>query len=142
MRVAPSLVFVLRICGGLIFGLLGWYVADLFPVSLLPSPLNSTILLHIVTAIVAAVLAIVLVPALLAQHVNRFIDLVSHASGVQIIAGFIGFTTGLLIAALLAFPLALLPDTELVEAFCDSHDRTMTHREVQPLPEPASPPLK
>ena len=39
-------------------------------------------------------------------------------------------------------PLALLPDTELVEAFCDSHDRTMTHREVQPLPEPASPPLR
>ena len=23
---------------------------------------------------------------------------------------------------------ALLPDTELVEAFCDGHDQTMTHR--------------
>jgi hypothetical protein len=38
--------------------------------------------------------------------------------------------------------LALLPDTDLVEAFCDSHDRTMTHRDVQPAPEPASPPLR
>jgi hypothetical protein len=39
-------------------------------------------------------------------------------------------------------PLLLLPDTELVEAFCDGHDRTMTHRDVQPAPEPPSPPLK
>jgi hypothetical protein len=39
-------------------------------------------------------------------------------------------------------PLILLPDTELVEAFCDGHDRTMTHRDVQPAPEPPSPPLK
>jgi hypothetical protein len=36
-------------------------------------------------------------------------------------------------------PLTLLPDTELVEAFCDGHDRTMTHRDVQPAPEPPSP---
>jgi hypothetical protein len=39
-------------------------------------------------------------------------------------------------------PLTLLPDTELVEAFCDGHDRTMTHRAVQPAPEPPSPPLR
>jgi hypothetical protein len=39
-------------------------------------------------------------------------------------------------------PLTLLPDTELVEAFCDSHDRTMTHRVVEPAPEPPSPPLR
>jgi hypothetical protein len=39
-------------------------------------------------------------------------------------------------------PFMLLPDTELVEAFCDGHDRTMTHRDVQPAPEPPSPPLK
>ena len=36
-------------------------------------------------------------------------------------------------------PLTLMPDTELVEAFCDGHDRTMTHRVVQPAPEPPSP---
>jgi len=39
-------------------------------------------------------------------------------------------------------PLSLLPDTELVEAFCDGHDQTMTHRRVQPAPEPPSPPLR
>jgi hypothetical protein len=38
-------------------------------------------------------------------------------------------------------PLTLLPDTELVEAFCDGHDRTMAHRVVEPAPEPPSPPL-
>jgi hypothetical protein len=36
--------------------------------------------------------------------------------------------------------LNLLPDTELLEAFCDSHERTMEHRSITPaLPEPPSP---
>jgi hypothetical protein len=35
--------------------------------------------------------------------------------------------------------LTLLPDTELIEAFCDGHDKTMTRRHVEPLVEPPSP---
>jgi hypothetical protein len=36
--------------------------------------------------------------------------------------------------------LNLLPDTELIEAFCDSHETTMQHRRISPpLPEPPSP---
>jgi hypothetical protein len=35
--------------------------------------------------------------------------------------------------------LTLLPDTELVEAFCDNHDKTMEHRRVEPVIEPPSP---
>ncbi len=36
--------------------------------------------------------------------------------------------------------LNLLPDTELLEAFCDSHERTMEHRSITPAaPEPPSP---
>ncbi len=35
--------------------------------------------------------------------------------------------------------LSLRPDTELLEAFCDSHDRTMEHRRIEPpSPEPPS----
>jgi hypothetical protein len=38
--------------------------------------------------------------------------------------------------------LRLLPDTELIEAFCDDHERTMLHRSVTPAPpEPHSPAL-
>jgi hypothetical protein len=38
--------------------------------------------------------------------------------------------------------LNLLADTELVEAFCDSHEKTMEHRRITaPPPEPPSPPL-
>jgi len=38
--------------------------------------------------------------------------------------------------------LSLLPDTELLEAFCDSHEKTMEHRRIAPpAPEPPSPPL-
>jgi hypothetical protein len=37
--------------------------------------------------------------------------------------------------------LNLLPDTELLEAFCDSHDKTMEHRHITSAsPEPPSPP--
>ena len=33
----------------------------------------------------------------------------------------------------------LLPDTELIEAFCDGHDKTMEHRRISPpAPEPPS----
>jgi len=35
--------------------------------------------------------------------------------------------------------LTLLPDTELVEAFCDNHDKTMEHRKIDPVTEPSSP---
>jgi hypothetical protein len=37
--------------------------------------------------------------------------------------------------------LNLLPDTELLEAFCDGHERTMEHRRVPPATEPPSPRL-
>ena len=37
-------------------------------------------------------------------------------------------------------PLTLLPDTSLIESFCDSHGSTMTHRRIDPVPvEPPSP---
>lgn len=39
-------------------------------------------------------------------------------------------------------PLELLPDTSLLESFCDSHDRTMDHRRIEAAPvEPPSPRL-
>jgi hypothetical protein len=35
--------------------------------------------------------------------------------------------------------LGLLPDTELLESFCDGHDKTMEHRRITPPPpEPRS----
>jgi hypothetical protein len=38
--------------------------------------------------------------------------------------------------------LPLLPDTELLESFCDNHQQTLEHRSVEPAePEPPSPPL-
>jgi len=39
--------------------------------------------------------------------------------------------------------LILLPDTQLLEGFCDNHDKTMEHRRIDPPPpEPPSPPLQ
>ena len=37
--------------------------------------------------------------------------------------------------------LSLRPDTELLESFCDNHDKSMEHRSITPAPpEPPSPP--
>ena len=35
--------------------------------------------------------------------------------------------------------LTLLPDTDLVESFCDNHDKTMEHRRIEAVTEPPSP---
>lgn len=110
MRVPSSLIVFLRVAGSILFALTGWYIADLIPYASLPEPLNNTVVVHLAMALVPGIVAFLLLPALLTRPVNTFIDQVSRASGVQIIADFMGFATGLLIAALLAFPLALLPD--------------------------------
>src|SRR6185503_15698170 len=41
-------------------------------------------------------------------------------------------------------PLTLLPETELFEAFCDGHDKTMEHRRITPPPTepPSGPPAR
>jgi hypothetical protein len=37
-------------------------------------------------------------------------------------------------------PLSLLPDTDLIESFCDGHQKTMERRLIEPAPpEPPSP---
>ncbi len=110
MRVPSSLILFLRVAGSILFALTGWYIADFVPYTTLPDPLNNTIVVHLALALVPGIVAFLLLPALLSRPVNTFIEQVSRASGVQIIADFMGFATGLLIAALLAFPLALLPD--------------------------------
>ncbi|MGQ9902801.1 MAG: PIN/TRAM domain-containing protein [Anaerolineae bacterium] len=110
MRVPSSLILFLRVAGSILFALIGWYVADLIPYADLPEPLNNMVVVHLAMALVPGIVAFLLLPALLSRPINSFIDQVSQASGVQIIADFMGFATGLLIAALLAFPLALLPE--------------------------------
>ena len=110
MRVSTSLLLLLRVCAGLVFGLLGWSIASLISAEALPVPLNNDILLRVAFTVIFGIIAIVLSPSLLARPVNSFVDRVSRASGAQIFANFIGFLMGLLIAALLAFPLSLLPE--------------------------------
>ena len=129
MRVSSSLVTVLRVCGALIFGLLGWYVADLIPFTGLPVPLNNTLVFHAIMGVGVGIVATVLVPPILSAQLRRFLDEVSRASGAQIIADFVGFTTGLLIAALLAFPLALLPDPFRGAAAAISHHFCLHRRD-------------
>jgi uncharacterized protein YacL len=110
MRVSTSLLLLLRTCAGLLFGLLGWSIASAIPAADLPAPLNNDILLRVAFTLIFGIIAIAVSPRLLTRPVNSFIDRLSRASGTQIFADFLGFLMGLLVAALLAFPLSLLPE--------------------------------
>ncbi|HEY3290189.1 MAG TPA: hypothetical protein VGK87_08695, partial [Anaerolineae bacterium] len=100
----------LRICSAVIFGLVGWYIADYIQVAALPWPFDIPLIVHLLLVIGFGAVSVILIPPILAEQSRLFINEVNHASGSQIVADFAGFGVGLLLGALLAFPLALLPD--------------------------------
>jgi uncharacterized protein YacL len=92
-----------------VFGLIGWSLGD-FVAALLPAPLNSYLFTHMLTMLLLGVVGVLALPALFGRPLTRFYYRVSSLSAAQIIASFMGLAAGLLLAALLAFPLARLPE--------------------------------
>ena len=110
MRIPASLHWVLRLCGGILLGTLGWAASDLVPRSALPAPLDTPLLFHSLVTVILGVVGIIFFPWLLAPPLNALIERLSHMSVAQIIADFIGVVTGLAVGALIAIPLGYLPD--------------------------------
>ncbi len=100
----------MRISGAVVFGLIGWSLADLLPYEQIVAPLNNPVLTHLILMGSFGVAGIALLPALAGRWVYGLYDRISSISAIQIIANFIGLGAGLLLAALLAFPLARLPE--------------------------------
>lgn len=103
-----SLLWVLRACGGLLFGVIGWSVADLVPASV-NLPFN-TAATHIIITLVIGILGVYLLPLIASRPAYALIDRFTHATPTQLLADVLGLIVGLLIAALLTPPLSYLPD--------------------------------
>ena len=110
MRIPASLHWVLRLCGGILLGTLGWAATDLVPPSGLPAPLDSPLMLHSLAAGILGIVGIVVFPWLLAPPLGALVERLSQMGVAQIIADFLGMVTGLGVGALIAIPLGYLPD--------------------------------
>ncbi len=100
-----SLEFVFRILGMVIFGLLGGYFGvDLANVTTITTEEGAVIF-----GLVGALFGLVLTPTLTTRPVNSLRTLLNQLDSRTLGAGLAGLTVGLGIAALLAFPLSLLP---------------------------------
>ena len=73
-------------------------------------PLDNQLFAHALLLVVFAIIGAVTLPPLAGRWMIALYERISHISAVQIIANFIGLAGGLLLAALLAFPLARLPE--------------------------------
>lgn len=91
------------------FGLIGWSVGDLVT-TYFPAPFNNYTFAHLVTTALFGLIGAVLLPMLFGRPLATLYRRVADLSAAQIVAGFMGLVAGFLLAALLAFPLARLPE--------------------------------
>jgi len=100
-----SLEFIFRIIGMILFGLLGGYLGvDISKVTMITAETGAVIL-----GLVGALFGLVLTPFLTTRPIKRLRSLLTRLDTRTLSSGLLGLTVGLVIAALLAFPLSLLP---------------------------------
>lgn len=109
MKTDSYIQFGLRICGAVVFGLIGWSLGDLI-MPMLPPPLNNYTFIHILTMTLLGLIGAAILPVLFGKPMTTLYERIASLGAAQIVAGFIGLSAGLLLAALLAFPLARLPE--------------------------------
>ncbi|MFC1464240.1 MAG: PIN/TRAM domain-containing protein [Candidatus Brachytrichaceae bacterium NZ_4S206] len=109
MKTESSILFGLRICGAVVCGLIGWSLGDVISVYF-PPPLDNYVIAHVITMTMLGLIGALLFPMAFGRPLTQLYHRIVSLSASQIIAGFIGLGAGLLLAALLAFPLARLPE--------------------------------
>jgi uncharacterized protein YacL len=105
-----SLGFGLRVSGAVVFGLIGWSLADLLPYAYLRDPFSNPLFTHLLLMGTFGLAGMVLLPVLAGRWVLTLYERAISISAAQIVANFIGLCGGLFLAAMLAFPLARLPE--------------------------------
>jgi uncharacterized protein YacL len=106
-RGVMSLEFIIRIIGMIVFALLGGYLGvDLSEIQVLELTAEEG---AVIFGLVGALFGLVLTPFLTTRPLRSLRALLSKLETRTLGAGLIGLTVGLVIAALLAFPLSLLP---------------------------------
>lgn len=108
MHLSRSLSTILRLTGGVIFGLVGWALIDLVPADLIAFLGGWVMASRLAAAIIGAVL-IWFFPRLIGRPVNAVVEYLLQVNIGQLGVMLIGLIAGLLVAALVGFPLAQLP---------------------------------
>jgi len=97
--------FIARIIGMILFAILGAYLGD----SLGNPSAHTSTLYAVVLGLLGALTGLILSPYFSTRPVRSLRRLLGRISTGTLISGLIGLTVGMIIAALLAFPLSLLP---------------------------------
>jgi uncharacterized protein YacL len=90
-------------------GLIGWSLGDVISVYF-PPPLTNYVIAHVITMTALGLIGALLFPLAFGKPLTQLYHRIASLSASQIIASFMGLGAGLLLAALLAFPLARLPE--------------------------------
>lgn len=104
--------FIIRLVGMIVFSIIGvyWGTALGNMAESAPSPYNFTIEQYAFTiGLVGALVGLILTPFITTRPVRALRNLLGQVSTQSLFASLIGIIAGLIIAALLAFPLSLLP---------------------------------
>jgi uncharacterized protein YacL len=100
-----SLDFILRIIGMIVFGFVGGYLGvDLSEITSITTETGAVIM-----GLVGALFGLVLTPFLTTRPLRSLRSVLAKLDTRSLSAGLLGLTVGLVIAALLSFPLSLLP---------------------------------
>ncbi|MCJ7715762.1 MAG: PIN domain nuclease, partial [Anaerolineales bacterium] len=100
-----SLEFVIRILGMIVFGLLGgFFGVDLANITTITTEEGAVIF-----GLVGALFGLVLTPTITTRPISSLRALLNQLDTRTLGSGLAGLTVGMVIAALLAFPLSLLP---------------------------------
>ncbi len=98
--------FIVRLVGMVVFAVLGAYWG--YALGNLTRSLQ--VLYSVVLGLVGALAGLVLTPLLTTRPLRALRSILGRVAAETLFAGLIGMVTGLLVAALLAFPLSLLPE--------------------------------
>ncbi len=104
--------FIIRLIGMIVFSVVGvyWGTALGRMAEAAPSPYNFTVEQYAFTiGLVGALVGLILTPFITTRPVRALRNLLGQVSTQSLFASLIGIIAGLMIAALLAFPLSLLP---------------------------------
>jgi uncharacterized protein YacL len=101
--------FIFRIIGMFVFGILGFVLGGSVAVFFGSSNSSEILLYQVVFGLLGALSGLILTPYITTRPARALRRILGHLSAETLFAGLLGMIVGLLIAALLAFPLSLLP---------------------------------
>ncbi len=107
-----SIDLIIRIIGLVIFGIIGVFLGE--PLSLLiqeiwPTSQNSLIVYQVITTLGVGFLGFLIAPWISIRPINAIRKNLSNVSAHTLVSGLIGLGVGLILSALLAYPISLLP---------------------------------